>query len=206
MISAFAVGCIAGFLIAIPPGPVSVTTIARSIEHDRQTGLMVGLGAVVSETMYAALGFFGVKFIYAAGLEAPLQVVSFGIVTYMGARYAFLEQTVSLESVKKSPRGRNSLWLGLALSITTPTIGAAYFVVAGSVQSYALFESTAVNNVLASVGAGAGSLMWLLLLIAGVGKMRKSFGVESVRNIARMAGILLLIVGSYLGYAIVARY
>lgn len=205
MITAFAVGCIAGFLIAIPPGPVSVTTIARSIEHDRQTGLMVGLGAVVSETMYAALGFFGVKLIFTAGFETTLQIISFVIVTYMGARYAFLAKTISLEPVKNSQRGRNSLWLGLALSITTPTIGVAYFVVAAGVQTQALFESTTVNNVLASVGAGAGSLMWLLLLIAGVGKLRRSFGVESVRNIARLAGVLLLIVSSYLGYAIVTR-
>ena len=206
MMSAFAVGCIAGFLIAIPPGPVSVTTIARSVEHDRHSALMVGVGAVMSESMYAALGFFGVKLIYNAGLETAFRIVGFLIVTSMGARYAIMTTAVNLEPAKSPQRAKNSVWLGLALSVTTPTIAAAYVLVAATIQSYSLFENTSLNNAVAAVGAGTGSFLWLLLLVSGVGRMQKYFGVAGVQRIARIAGLLLLAVGGYLGYAIVERF
>ena len=75
MIIAFMVGCLIGFLIAIPPGPASMAMIARGLEHGFKYGLMVGFGAALSEACYAALGFFGVELISNAGVEYILRII-----------------------------------------------------------------------------------------------------------------------------------
>ena len=204
MITAFLVGCVAGFLVAIPPGPVSVTTIARSVHYGVAYALFVGLGAAVSETMYAAMGFFGVKLLYSAGMDTLVRLAGFILVLTLGIRYTFLSPTLKLKPVKNGRTGRNSFLLGLGLSLTTPTIGAAYFIIAGAIRTQSIFEYSIANNVFASVGAGVGSILWVVVLVSGVHKTRNSFGEKTIHMISRASGVLLLLVGGYLGYSLFA--
>lgn len=197
MISALVTGCVVGFLVAIPPGPLSVTTMVKSLEHGVGNALMLALGAVIIEFAYAGMGFFGVKLIHERGLETPVRLVSFLLVLTLGIRYTFFSTVIDLQTARGSQR--NSFLLGLILSITTPSIGAAYLMIANIVQAHMLFNYSIVNNVVASIGAGVGCFSWLLLLSVGTVRMKQTYSSRAMNSIARGAGVLLLLVAVYFG-------
>ena len=93
MIIALLTGILVGFIIAIPPGPASMAMIGRGLEHGFKYGLMVGLGAALSEACYAALGFFGVELIKSTGIEFALRIVGILLVLILGIRFTFFSKS-----------------------------------------------------------------------------------------------------------------
>jgi threonine/homoserine/homoserine lactone efflux protein len=200
MITALAVGFLIGFLIAIPPGPASMAMIARGLEHGFKYGLMVGIGAAISEACYAALGFFGVDLISTPVVEYGLRIIGILLVLILGIRFTFfsrsysLDKKVQLKKVKK----RRSFIMGYLLSIGTPTIGAAYIVVANLTHSYKVFEPSSINNFFATMGAAIGAMLWMTILMGLTWKVKQSVNSKIVNRIVIGSGILLLLFSVYM--------
>ena len=52
-----------GVLAALPPGPVLMLVIQKTLNHGRWSGFFTGLGAMVIDTLYAAIGFYALGFV-----------------------------------------------------------------------------------------------------------------------------------------------
>ena len=200
MIMALATGCVVGFIIAVPPGPASMAMIGRGLEHGFKYGIMVGIGAAFSEACYAALGFFGVELINTPGIEYALRIVGILLVLIVGIRFTFYSKSYSAnKNVKqKKVQRRKSFVLGYMISIATPTIGAAYFVVANLVHSYDIYESSNLNNALATLGAGIGAMVWMSILMTLTSKVKQSVNSRVLNYLVIGSGILLLLFSVYM--------
>jgi threonine/homoserine/homoserine lactone efflux protein len=200
MIIALAAGFVIGFFIAIPPGPASMAMIGRGLEHGFKYGLMVGVGAAFSEACYAAIGFFGVELIKSTEIEYILRIIGIFLVLILGIRFTFYSKSYSNQKkvkLKKVQR-RKSFILGYMISIATPTIGAAYIVVANLVHSYNIYESSNLNNTFATIGAGIGATVWMSLLMTLTWKVKQSVNSKVINYLVIGSGVVLLLFSLYM--------
>ena len=56
-------GLIVGMVASAPMGPVGVLCIQRTLNKGREYGLMTGLGAALSDILYALITGFGMSFV-----------------------------------------------------------------------------------------------------------------------------------------------
>ncbi|NKB21296.1 MAG: LysE family translocator [Alphaproteobacteria bacterium] len=56
-------GIAAGFVVAIPVGPVAMMCIRRTLSANILSGYVTGLGAAVADTLYAIVAAYGISFI-----------------------------------------------------------------------------------------------------------------------------------------------
>ena len=56
-------GLIIGVVVSAPLGPVGVLCIQRTLNKGRWYGLITGVGAAVSDIIYAALSILGMSFV-----------------------------------------------------------------------------------------------------------------------------------------------
>ena len=206
MIIALLTGFLVGFIIAIPPGPASMAMIGRGLEHGFKYGLMVGLGAALSEACYAALGFFGVELIKSTGIEFILRIIGILLVLILGIRFTFFSKAYShsKDVNQKKVQRRKSFILGYMISIATPTIGAAYIVVANLIHSYDIFESSNLNNSFATLGAASGAAIWMTVLMTLTWKVKQSVNSKIVNYLVIGSGVLLLLFALYMIYSLFA--
>jgi len=204
MIIALLTGILVGFIIAIPPGPASMAMIGRGLEHGFKYGLMVGLGAALSEACYAALGFFGVELIKSTGIEFILRIIGIILVLFLGIRFTFFSKSYShrKDVNQKKVQRRKSFILGYMISIATPTIGAAYIVVANLIHSYDIFESSNLNNTFATLGAATGAAIWMTILMTMTWKVKQSVNSKIVNYLVIGSGVLLLLFALYMIYSL----
>ena len=200
MIMAFVAGCLIGFLIAIPPGPATMAMIARGLEHGIKYGIMVGLGAALSEACYAALGFFGVELIVDTGVDYVLRIIGILLVLILGIRFTFYSQSYSAtKKVQlKKVRKRKSFIMGFMISIATPTLGAGYIIVANLVHSYDIYESSSLNNMMATLGAATGAIGWMSLLMFLTSKVKQAVNSKILSKLVIGSGVLLLLFALYM--------
>jgi len=200
MIIAFLTGILIGFVIAIPPGPASMAMIGRGLEHGFKYGLMVGFGAALSEACYAAVGFFGVDLINSPSIEFALRIIGIILVLILGIRFTFYSKSYShrKDVNQKKVQRRKSFVLGFMISIATPTIGAAYIVVANLVHSYNFYEPSNLNNTFATLGAASGAAIWMAILMTLTWKVKQSVNSKIVNYLVIGSGILLLLFALYM--------
>lgn len=204
MIIALIAGIVIGFIVAIPPGPATMAMIGRGLEHGYKYGLMVGFGAALSEACYAALGFFGVQLIDSPDIEFVLRIIGIALVLILGIRFTFFSKSYSHQknvSQKKVQR-RKSFVLGYMISIATPTIGAAYIVVANLVHSYNVYPSSNLNNSFATIGAASGAALWMTVLMTLTWKVKQTVNSKIVSYLVIGSGVLLLFFAGYMIYSL----
>ena len=59
----FLKGIAAGFVVAIPVGPVAMLCIRRTLAINIISGYATGLGAAIADTLYAIIAAYGISFI-----------------------------------------------------------------------------------------------------------------------------------------------
>lgn len=198
MIQALFVGLILGIAVAVPPGPLSLTVFTQALDRGTRAAVSVAAGGMVSEFVFALMGFMGIGLAADAGLGTPLRLVSCLVILILGAKYTFARVRVENGSAASAVRTHgNGILLGMLLCATTPTIAVAYLVFAGFVHTLGLFSPTAENSVAAALGATAGSLLWLLLMVHAIRQTRKSLDSSVLRSVTRGLGGLLLAIGLY---------
>lgn len=198
MMQALLAGWVVGVAVAIPPGALSLAVFTQALDRGRKAAFDVVAGGLMTEFVFALLGFMGIGVAEDAGQGTSLRLVSCVVILLLGFRYAFGTVRVARNSVPAPERsGGNRVLLGVLLGGTTPTIAAAYFVLAGFVHSFDFFPPTAENNVAAALGATAGSLSWLAVVVHVIRHTRTSLDPSVLRSVTRGSGGLLLAIGLY---------
>src|SRR5687767_806049 len=88
LLPALIAGLVSGFLVSIPVGPINVTIVNEAAYSGFGKAFLIGIGSVVMEVIYSALGFAGFSsffnFIIA---RAALELLSFLLMLYLGLKY-----------------------------------------------------------------------------------------------------------------------
>lgn len=77
-------GILIGFLVSIPLGPIGVLVIQRTVNKSRIAGLLSGMGAALSDTLYAIIAGFSLTFILDFIRENEIIIQSIGVLIVLG--------------------------------------------------------------------------------------------------------------------------
>lgn len=199
-------GFIIGVLVSAPMGPTGILVIQRTLNKGRLPGLLTGLGASLSDFIYAVITIFflGLVVDWLEQYKSALQFIgSFFIAIY--AIYLWSSNPASTLSNKdNSTQSMPSRMLasgilknffsGFGITFSNPLI--IFFFIALFARTNFLFSASDGDNWwLYFVGFGCvvgGAVCWWLLITWVVNKVRNNFRPRTLRNINRAIAIIML--------------
>ncbi|MEG1617160.1 MAG: LysE family translocator [Bacteroidales bacterium] len=197
-------GVLIGILVSAPLGPIGVLVIQRTLNKGRHAGLMTGMGAAVSDLLYALVSGLGLSFImdFVTSNEATLQIVGSIVIFVLGL---YLWKKNPLKDLNTSAVSNTShatyFATGFLLTLSNPLI--IFFYLALFARTNFMLEATTWTHYMvgyASVMTGA--LIWWFFITWIMNKARNHFKIRSlflVNKIIAMVMVVISIVGFVLG-------
>ena len=190
-------GAAIGFLVAAAIGPIAMLCIRTTLERGRIAGIAAGLGVAVADTIYAAIGAYGISFVGAAlsSGETWLKLVG-GLVLIVFGIYLARKQPVTAADEQEVPKSLTADFLmTLGLTLTNPmTIlsFAGLFAGVSGLRGFPLVEIPALL-----IGVFAGSAVWWLALAFVIGLIRHRISPTTMLWINRGSATAIIGFGVY---------
>ena len=200
-------GIIIGIVASAPMGPVGVLTVKRTMNKGRWFGLATGLGAVLSDIIYAVITGLGMSFVmdfierprnmYALQLIGAVMLFFFGVYTYRSNP----TKNVHPSSNHRGTLFQNSL-TGFLVTLSNPLIVFLF------VALYARFAFIVPHHPIEQ-GVGylfiiCGAVLWWYGLTYFVDKIRNHFDINGIVWLNRTIGIVVMVV-SLIGFYFTLR-
>lgn len=187
-----------GFLVAAPVGPIAMLCIRTTLERGRLAGISAGLGAAVADTIFAAIGAYGISLVGNA-LEASetwlrliggILLIAFGI--YLGRK----QPDVADAETREVPKGLLADFaMTLVLTLANPMTVLTFIALFAGVSGLTGFELNVIPALL--VGVLIGSATWWLVLSGIVGLIRHRIDNATMLWINRGSGAAIVAFGLF---------
>ena len=190
-------GAAIGFLVAMAIGPIAMLCIRTTLERGRIAGIAAGLGVAVADTIYAAIGAYGISFLGAAltSGESWLKLVG-GIVLIVFGIYLARKQPVTAAEEQEVPKSLLADFLmTLGLTLTNPMTILSFAGLFAGVSGLRGFPLVEVPALL--VGVFAGSAVWWLALAFVIGLIRHRISPTTMLWINRGSAAAIIGFGLY---------
>lgn len=183
-----------GILMSAPMGPIGMLCIQRTLNKGRASGFFTGVGAALSDLIYAMLAGLGMSMIidFVEAHQTLLQL--FGSVVLFGfGIYIARKNPVNTLKTNKSSLKNNyvqDLVTGFLFTFSNPLI---LFLVIGL---YARFNFPSpdfmfYHYVVGFLSIITGALLWWLIITYFVNKVRGHFNVRSIWLVNIIIGTLI---------------
>ena len=189
----FGDGILIGILASIPLGPIGVFVIQRTLYKGRYAGWFSGIGAAISDTLYAIVAGFSLSFIidFVKERESILQL--FGSLVLLGFGF-FLFQSNPVRQLRKQISNPSSYMQDLVttflLTISNPMI---LFVYLGIFAGFNVIEQSNSSYVLSIIaGIFTGGCIWWLSISTLVNFFRSKFNPRRLFWVNRISGIVVM--------------
>lgn len=199
-------GIIIGIIVSAPMGPVGVMCIRRTLNKGRWHGFMTGIGASVSDLVYATITALGMSlvfdFINNAHNMFVLQVVGsillffFGLHTFRTNPHSY--RANPMDKLGSYPVTKSKLAYnfatGFALAISNPLV-ILMFVALFARMSFVLPELDFVERVAGYASIWMGAVVWWFAITWLVDKLGSRFDVRGIWLLNRVIGSAVMIFG-----------
>jgi threonine/homoserine/homoserine lactone efflux protein len=189
-------GVLIGFSIAAPVGPIGVLCIRRSLADGPYLGLATGLGAATADAAYGCIAGFGLTAIsnFLVGQKLWLGVLGGLFLCYLGVR-TFVSKPAE-EAAQADKTGLFSAYITtLFLTLANPMTVLSFVAVFAGLGLGASRDYLSASALV--TGVFAGSAFWWLLLSNGVAIFRSALGLNWMRTVNQLSGIIILAFGLY---------
>ncbi len=200
-------GVIIGIVASAPMGPVGVLTVQRTLNKGRAYGWVTGIGAAVSDLLYALVTGLGMSFVmdfvsnprtmHWLQLTGAVMLFLFGVHTY---------KSDPSQSMRNVSHRRGSLMhnaaTGLAVTLSNPLI--VFLFVALYARFAFVVPDHPVEQAIGYLGIVAGAFGWWTWLTYTINKVRARFDVGGIVWLNRTIGVVVMVV-SLLGFYFTLR-
>lgn len=196
-------GVLIGILVSAPLGPIGVLVIQRTLSKGRLAGLTTGLGASVSDIIYALISGMGLSFIvdFVSSNQNLLQIVGSVVIAILGV---YLWKKNPLQDINTTNVSNTShatyFATGFLLTLSNPLI--IFFYLALFARTNFLINADSWTFYAAGYAAIAlGALIWWFFITWIMNKARSHFkrSLFLVNKIIGLVMFALSIVGFVLG-------
>jgi threonine/homoserine/homoserine lactone efflux protein len=188
-------GLLAGLAIAIPVGPVNVLVASRTLAKGRRSGLVSGAGAALADAFYGSIAGFSITFIIDLLIREEFWIRVVGGVLLMGIGVIYYQKTPQpiRGQSKEKPTDHSDFTSTLLLTLTNPTTVLSFLaVLAGLGMANA---SVGWVTWLLVAGIFSGSMLWWIVLVLIVSRLRDRFDDKAIRWMNRIGGIAIGVFG-----------
>lgn len=188
-------GFLIGVIVSAPMGPVGVLCIQRTLNKGRWYGFVTGIGACISDLLYALLTGFGMSFVFDYVNKNVFYLQLIGSIMLMCfAIYTFRSNPMNSLRPVKQGIAKGSLFhnamTAFLVTISNPLI---IFLFIGL---FARFDFVTGNVLLLLIGFASiagGALAWWYSLTFFINKLRRQFNINGIVWLNRGIGIIVFI-------------
>jgi len=200
-------GLVIGVVASAPMGPVGVLTVKRTLNKGRWYGFFTGLGASISDLLYAFVTGVGMSFVmdfverprnmYILQLVGAVMLFGFGWITYKS------NPTKSLHpnGMKKGNLMQNTL-TGFIVTLSNPLI--VFLFVALFARFAFIVPAHPMEQCIGYLGIFVGALVWWYGLTYSINRVRNHFELRRVVWLNRTIGVVVMVV-SVIGFYFTLR-
>lgn len=219
MLSAFIYGTLAGFILALPPGPVGVTAIKYSLFADLKAGNKFALANFLMDFFYCFIAIFATSTIaneiIALTNEHPFVVIGtqfiivaalilYGFLNLKNSRTHQFSEKVRTKKFNFISKFENKgpFLIGIAIALTNianPSFFGTLTYLTVNIFALNLVENVFSQKSLFAFGFGLGNFLWLSLLMRVVFKFKHRISEQMMTRIQQFAGISFIGFGTILG-------
>ena len=189
-------GFFVGVVASAPMGPVGVLCIQRTLQKGRIYGIITGIGAAVSDILYAIITGFGMSFVmdFVQNKQTLffLQLVGSVMLFFFGIYMFRSDPHKCLRPVSRS-RG-TLLHNGVTAFLVTFSNPLIIFLFIALFARFAfVIPDHPFELSVGYLSIFGGALAWWLALTYFVNKVRKNFNVRGIRILNRTIGSIVLL-------------
>lgn len=203
-------GLLIGIVASAPMGPVGVLCIQRTLNKGRWYGFITGLGAAVSDILYALITGFGMSFVvdFIENVETMFYLKLIGsVMLFCFGIYTFKSNPA--ESMRPTSKNKGTLLhnfiTAFLVTLSNPLI--IFLFVALFARFTFVVPDHFIQQSMGYVSIFIGALLWWFLLSYFINKIRARFNVKeiflinkvigSIVSIAAVIGIIVTFIGSH---------
>jgi threonine/homoserine/homoserine lactone efflux protein len=191
----FAKGILIGFMVSIPLGPIGVLVIQRTVNKSRIAGLLSGMGAALSDTVYAIIAGFSLTFVieFIHKNEIIFQVIGASVVLVLGIHIFFKNPVADLKRhrLKGSTHFKDIVSSFLVTFSNPLTVFVFLAVFASSGVAGSLVHPYA--SVFVVLGVFTGASAWWFSLSGIVSLFRHKINLRILWWINKTSGIIIIV-------------
>ena len=190
-------GFIVGVVVSAPMGPVGVLCIQRTFNKGRWYGFVTGLGAALSDIIYALITGYGMSFVvefienpqtlYYFQLIGSAMLFGFGLYTFRSNP----AQNIRPISANKGSLIRNFV-TAFFVTLSNPFI-ILLFIGLFARFSFVLPERFFYEQSIGYLAIVGGAITWWFLITYLVNKLRTRFDLRGIWLLKRIIGVVVMI-------------
>ena len=190
-------GFIVGVVVSAPMGPVGVLCIQRTLNKGRWYGFVTGLGAALSDIIYALITGYGMSFVvefienpqtlYYFQLIGSAMLFGFGLYTFRSNP----AQNIRPISANKGSLIRNFV-TAFFVTLSNPFI-ILLFIGLFARFSFVLPERFFYEQSIGFLAIVGGAITWWFLITYLVNKLRTRFDLRGIWILNRIIGVVVMI-------------
>ena len=194
-LSLFFKGIIIGLAVSVPLGPIGILIIQRTVNKNRLSGFLSGMGASVSDSIYAIVAGFSLTYIidFIQHNQLFFQVVGALIVLLLGVHIYVKNPVQDLKRYRR--RGSNYFQDFIStFLITFPNPLVVFIFLAVFASSGIVFQMNRPYQAFFMVlGIFAGANFWWMVLTGLVTLFRHKFNLRVLWWFNKIAGVLIIL-------------
>ena len=185
-----------GILVSAPLGPIGVLVIQRTLNKGRHAGLMTGLGASVSDLLYALVSGLGLSFIvdFVNNNQSMLQIVG-SIVIFIYGFYLWKKNPLQDLNTRRLNNTSHATYFatGFALTLSNPLI--IFFYLALFARTNFLMNAHSPYHYLFGyLAIASGALLWWFFITWAMNKVRAHFKIRSLFLVNKIIAIVMIVI------------
>ena len=203
LLELFRTGMIIGILVSAPMGPIGMLCIQRTLSEGRWHGFVSGLGAALSDVIYAAITALSMGLVvnFVEAHQRPLQI--FGSLV-LGAFGYYIFQANPVKRLRKNNASRLSLVQDfISAFLLTLSNVLIIFLYIGLFARFSFVFTAGVWDVpIGLFGIATGAILWWFVISYIVSRLRQWFNIRSLSILNRIVGAVIIVLAAVgLGYA-----
>ena len=194
MLGLASTGFIIGVLVSAPMGPVGMLCVQRTLSKGRWYGFVSGLGAALSDVIYAAITGLSVGLIMdiIEAYQKPIEI--FGSIV-LGIFGLFIIRSNPVKNLRKRRESKSSYVQAFVTSFLltlSNVLIVLLFLGLFARFTFALPANSFWDMMNGLGGIAAGAVVWWFVVTYFVSKMRGWFNIRGIFLLNRTVGIIIL--------------
>lgn len=188
-------GIIIGLLVSIPLGPIGVLVIQRTVNKSRTAGLLSGMGAALSDTLYAIIAGFSLTFVidFIRENEILFQAIGALVVLALGIHIFFKNPVTDLRRNKlKGNTHFQDIISSFLVTFSNPLTVFVFLAVFTS-SGVAISLEQPYHSFFVIFGIFFGAFLWWFSLSGIVSLFRHRINLRILWWINKTAGVLIVL-------------
>lgn len=196
MIGVISTGIIIGILVSAPMGPIGILCIQRTLSKGRLHGLVTGLGAALSDIIYASITCLGMGVIihFIEANEGPLQLFGSIILGFFGFYIYKSNPTKSIRRQGDKKLSYTQDFLTAFLLTFSNVLIVLLYIALFARFGFVLPEHSVWMSLGGIGGIGLGAVLWWMCITYVVAKLKKWFNLRSIWIFNKVVGIIIILV------------